>query len=262
MSVVHILLRMLTLARMQQENEERMPNPLKKLAIVIAGHMGAAEAALSHLHGVLRVLARDHRRCQLLLDYTLEESDAEQRRLLWAECRQELLSHEYAEVTEVLSLLKLEGPLQPMLARHMDDALRNETLVSEVDALELGGDEWVATLRRLKRALTNHVYEEEAELFPIIEQALGQSGTIAAEPRFNATKQRAIADLKRADVPSSPPLDTRSIRGLPLHDLRSDRLQEPVSTPNDNRGDGIGNAALMLTPDQGQQGTAGATRHR
>src|SRR5690606_12090279 len=70
MSVVHILLRMLTLARMQQENEERMPNPLKKLAIVIAGHMGAAEAALSHLHGVLRVLAREHRRCQLLLDYS------------------------------------------------------------------------------------------------------------------------------------------------------------------------------------------------
>ena len=199
-----------------------MANPLKKkLAVAVAGQVGIAEAALSHLHGVLRLLAKDHRRCMRLLDFILESNDAQEREAQWREFRQELLAHEYAEIEAVFSRVKPDEPLRALLAQHTEDAVRNETLISELDALPLGSDEWLATLRLLQQAVTNHIYEEENELFPMLEQALGKEGVSSAEPRFAASKRKATEHLANVNSVPAPPLQNRPISGLPLHDLQN-----------------------------------------
>jgi len=170
-----------------------MPDLLKHFAVSLAGAGGVASATLTNLHGVLRVLARDHRRIQTLLGYALQGGRHE-REAFWKQARQELLVHEKAEVDEVLRVLHPKGPYMGLVARHTHDVAVFERRIQEIDELEVGSEPWSRAVGELNQAFRTHAFEEEAELFHWIQEDLGREGLEAAATRVRAAKQRLIAN--------------------------------------------------------------------
>src|SRR5690606_31539688 len=184
------------------QNTQAMPDALKNIAVDIAGAAGAASAAINNLHGVLRLLARDHRRIQTLLGYALHgEADAQEG--LWRQARRELIAHERAEVDVVLDLLHPSGKYEGLVERHRHDVAVLERRVREIDEAEVGSETWTRALSELRDAVRDHTFEEEAELFHWIESDLGRSGVDAAVGRVEAAKARVFASGEQSTILSA-----------------------------------------------------------
>lgn len=170
-----------------------MPN---RMDAIIAKGTGAAKAVEARLHGlvgVFKVLSEQHGEASALLKRV--KNDPDKRRELWPKIRQELLSHEKAELREVYPVLRAFDGCRELADRHDAQAGRLSAQIDRMHAMEISTETWGDELDNLIRMLKDHIREEEEEIFPAAQDVLGPERARDMEPAFLSAKKQLASGL-------------------------------------------------------------------
>jgi len=154
------------------------------------GKVKAAEATLKGLKGVFKVLAEQHGEVTALLLRAKASSQVEKKRDLWVTIRQELLSHERAELEVVYPVLRRYEATQPIAQTHEVEAAELSSMINRLEAGQIGSSDWNDVFDRLVTTVKSHASEEEREFFPKAQHVIGEDVAKGLEPKFLAAKQR------------------------------------------------------------------------
>lgn len=168
-----------------------MPNRMDPLIIRGTAAVTPIEAKLDGLKGVFRTLAQQHADICTLLHRV--RSHMAMRRELWPQVRIELLAHERAEMREVYPVLRQRNATRAFADHHDDEAKELESLIGQLDAIDVDTDAWGVLFAQLADLVVAHAKDEERTIFPAAQQALGDALADELKPRFLAARQQ-IAD--------------------------------------------------------------------
>jgi hemerythrin superfamily protein len=172
-----------------------MTNRIEEAAAKTMGLAKEAKAVATGLRGVFRVLAEQHGEVSALLKRAKSSTDAEKRSELWAKIRVELLSHERGEMQEVYPVLRKYAETKPLAEHHNDEAKELESMITRLDAMSSGSDEWAELLSKIADTVQHHALEEENEIFPKAQNVIGKPEAERLESRFLEAKQRIMKEL-------------------------------------------------------------------
>ena len=164
-----------------------MPNRLDSMMSKGAGMMKGVKARLDGLVGVFKTLAEQHGEVSAMLKRL--QGKPEKRAELWPDIRRELLSHERAEMREVYPVLRQRVETRALAEHHDQEAAEMERLIERIDTA--AGDAWRTLYDQLVDAVHHHANEEESEIFPKAQQAIGEQGAKDLESRFLMAKKQA-----------------------------------------------------------------------
>jgi len=170
-----------------------MPNRMDSIISKGVGTVKGAEARLRGLVGVFKVLSEQHGEAGALLKRV--KRDAAKRAELWPTIRQELVSHERAELRELYPVLAEHGRLRALADRHEVEAGQLSTLIDRIHGTEMSSAEWGQLFDQLVDMVTQHVKEEEGEIFPKAQEVIGAALAKEIEPRFLAAKKQIAMAL-------------------------------------------------------------------
>ena len=144
------------------------------------------------LVGVFRTLADQHTEVAGLFEQV--KASPESRALLWPRIRRELVSHEHSEVRELYPVLRQLEETRALADHHDQEARELDALIARLDALDITSDEWTEKFELLVKTVLHHAKsEEEAKIFPIAQQALGEARAIELDAKVLAVKQKLAA---------------------------------------------------------------------
>ena len=107
--------------------------------------------------------------------HEIESAPASQRRALWTKLRPELELHEKMEEQHLYGPaareVQADRSLAEYQAAHRREVQEAEGLIKEIDRLDPSADSWLATVKKLRDALEQHIRKEEQQIWPKIEQA-------------------------------------------------------------------------------------------
>ncbi|HEU4726732.1 MAG TPA: hemerythrin domain-containing protein [Kofleriaceae bacterium] len=152
------------------------------------GKVKAVKARLSGLVGVFKTLAEQHGEVTALLE-SAKASD-EKFTELWPLVRRELLSHEQAEMRELYPLLRASEATRTLAEHHDAEASELEMQIISIDELGIGSPERRELFQRLIDAVTDHAREEETDIFPRAQDAIGKDRAQALEAPLLAAKHQ------------------------------------------------------------------------
>jgi hemerythrin superfamily protein len=110
-------------------------------------------------------LKRDHRHVADLMHKISATANPAERRALFLDLREALLTHAKAEEATFYSTLAQNEELEDLIAEARDDHRLIERLLSDLDGIDAGSDAWTARFDELKETVEEHVEEEEHEIF-------------------------------------------------------------------------------------------------
>ena len=165
-----------------------MPNRMDSMISKGAGMMKGVKARLDGLHGVFRTLAEQHGEVSAMLKRLQDKP--EKKNELWPEIRRELLSHERAEMREIYPVLRQHAQTRALAEHHDQEAADLERLIERLD-MQVG--DWNMLFDQLVDAVIHHANEEENEIFPKAQDAIGDRATKDLDARFLATKKQIAA---------------------------------------------------------------------
>jgi hemerythrin superfamily protein len=173
-----------------QEDKRRtpMPNRMDSTLSHGMGKVKAVKARLSGLVGVFKTLAEQHGEVTVLLERA--KSSNEKFSELWPTIRRELLSHEQAEMREVYPVLRARDATRDLADHHDAEASEMELLITTIDELAIGSSERVEMYERLVDAVQHHAREEETDIFPKAQDAIGKDQAEAMDEKFLSAKQQ------------------------------------------------------------------------
>jgi hemerythrin superfamily protein len=155
------------------------------------GKLKAVKARLSGLVGVFKTLAEQHGEVTALLE-SAKTSD-EKFSQLWPMIRRELKSHEAAELRELYPLLRAREATRALADHHDAEATQLDQLIASIDELAIGSPMRRDAFQLLIDTVTHHAREEETDIFPKAQDAIGKDQARMLEQRLLATK-RLIAE--------------------------------------------------------------------
>jgi hemerythrin superfamily protein len=155
------------------------------------GTAKAVEARLRGLVGVFKTLAEEHGEAGALLKRM--KSDPAKRAELWPKIRQELLSHEKGELREVYPVLREYAETRALADRHDREANELSATIERLQAAGFESAEFGPLLDRLIDLVEHHVQEEERDIFPKAQDAIGADRARELEPLFLSAKKQAAA---------------------------------------------------------------------
>ena len=170
-----------------------MPNRMDSIISKGTGAVKGAEARLRGLVGVFKVLSEEHGEAGALLKRV--KRDPAKRAELWPKIRQELVSHEKAELREVYPVLREHEQTRALADRHEAEAGQLSALIDRIHATEMASAEWGSLFDQLVDQVEQHVKEEEGEFFPKAQQVIGAARAKELEPRFLAAKKQIAMAL-------------------------------------------------------------------
>jgi hypothetical protein len=170
-----------------------MPTRMDSIVSKARAKARAIDASLHGLIGVFRTLAEQHGEAIALLKRVRD--DPGKRIALWPKIRQELLSHEKAELREVYPVLSEHAAIRALALQHDVDASSLAMLIDRIHATEISSEEWGALFDQLTGLVEHHADMEEHEIFPHAQDAIGVERAKDIEPRFLATKKQVLASL-------------------------------------------------------------------
>jgi len=163
-----------------------MPNRMDTFVSKTKGAVKSVKARMDGLHGVFATLAKQHAEAASLLDAVI--ASPEKREDLWPKIRTALLAHERAEVQEVYPVLRGLPETHALADRHDIEANAMEAMIDRLDAMDLRSDAWGALFEQLADTVKHHaVVEEEEQIFPVAEKALGETRAKELDAKFLAT---------------------------------------------------------------------------
>jgi hemerythrin superfamily protein len=165
-----------------------MPNRLDSMLSKGAGVMKGVKARLEGLTGVFKTLAEQHGEVSAMLKRL--QSKPEKKAELWPEIRRELLSHERGEMREVYPVLRQHVQTRSLAEHHDQEAAELERLIERIDAAAVA--DWRPLFDQLVDTVIHHANEEENEIFPKAQEAIGDRAAKDLEPRFLAAKKQIM----------------------------------------------------------------------
>lgn len=166
-----------------------MPNRMDSMLSKGAGMVKGVKARLGGLVGVFKTLAEQHGEVSAMLKRLQDKP--EKKSELWPEIRRELLSHERAEMREVYPVLREHAQTRALAEHHDQEAAELERLIERLDTSMT--DDWIALYHQLVDTVVHHADEEESDIFPRAQQAIGERAAKDLEARFLAAKKQAAA---------------------------------------------------------------------
>jgi hemerythrin superfamily protein len=165
-----------------------MPSRMDSMLSHGMGKLKAVKARLSGLHGVFKTLAEQHGEVTALLE-SAKTSD-EKFTQLWPIIRRELISHEQAEMRELYPVLRAHDATRALADHHDTEAAELEMQIASLDELAIGSPERREMYQRLIDTVRDHAREEETDIFPRAQDAIGKAQAEAIEARFLSAKQQ------------------------------------------------------------------------
>lgn len=167
---------------------EHMQNRTKP-AVEAASQGKARAKAHDELVGVFRALAEQHDQVAALFEQI--KATPESRALLWPQLRRELVSHEHSEVRELYPVLRQLDETRALADHHDEEARALDAMIGRLDTLNLQADDWSQLFDELVDTVTHHAKaEEEAKIFPIAQEALGEARALELEATVLKAKQQ------------------------------------------------------------------------
>jgi hemerythrin superfamily protein len=165
-----------------------MPSHVDSMLSKGMGKVKEVKARVTGLVGVFATLAEQHGEVAALLERAKSSDDkfAE----LWPMIRRELLSHEQGELREVYPLLRARQAVRELADHHDAEAAQLEQLIRMIDGLSVGSPARREQLERLTDMVLHHAREEETDIFPKAQDALGKAAAEELEAKFMMTKQQ------------------------------------------------------------------------
>jgi hemerythrin superfamily protein len=168
--------------------ELQMPSQVDSMMSHGMGKVKEIKARLSGLVGVFATLAEQHGQVAALLERAKRGDDkfAE----LWPKIRKELISHEQGELREVYPVLRARDATRELADHHDAEAAQLEQLISTIDDLAIGSPTRRERFDQLVDMVLHHAREEETDIFPQAQDALGKEQAEELEAKFLKAKQQ------------------------------------------------------------------------
>lgn len=170
-----------------------MPNRMDSMLSEGMGKMKAVKARLTGLVGVFKTLAEQHGEVTALLERA--KASDEKFTQLWPTIKRELLSHERAELREVYPVLRMHETTRELADHHDAEAQQLEMMIANIDELAIGSSERREMFEQLIDTVLHHAREEESDIFPKAQDAIGKDVAVGLEAKFLAAKQHIAAAI-------------------------------------------------------------------
>lgn len=147
----------------------------------------------------IKLLKEEHGKAKAAFQ-EMEGAPKPQRHALWTKLRPELELHEKMEETHLYGPVAREVQGDRLLAdwesAHHHEVQEAESLIKEIDRLDAADDKWLATVKRLRGALEQHIRKEEQEIWPKIEQVWDAGRLEDAGRKMAAMKHEETATAR------------------------------------------------------------------
>jgi hemerythrin-like domain-containing protein len=125
----------------------------------------------------------------------IESASPAQRGAIWRKLRPDLEAHEKMEELHLYGPAAREAQADRALAdwehAHHREVQEAEGLIREISRLDPSDDKWLATVKKLHKALEQHIRKEEQEIWPKIERQWDAARLEEAGRKMEAMKQEA-----------------------------------------------------------------------
>lgn len=172
-----------------------MLNQLQKAVSEGMGKAREFKVGLKGLNGIFRALAAEHGQVEILLKRLAKTTDPGARAELFPTIRKELLAHERSEMVVLYPALRHHPETRNLADDHNRDALGMERMLDELHAMEFGSEDWGVRFEALIEMVESHARQEENEVFPAGQKAIGQERAEALTEGYLQTKQTILQEL-------------------------------------------------------------------
>jgi hemerythrin superfamily protein len=167
-----------------------MTTSMDKIVSTGKGKLKGVKARLDGLTGIFKTLTAEHGEVSALLERA--KDSVERRAELWPTIRAQLLSHERGEIRELYPVLRSMDATAELADHHDAEAKDMEDMILDLDHLPITTDAWGLLFDQLADAVLHHAEEEETEMFPQAQAALGEALTQELDAKFRLTKQQLL----------------------------------------------------------------------
>lgn len=163
--------------------------------IVSKGMEGAkaVKATVKGITGVFKTLMEQHGEVSGLLRRV--QNNPDKRAELWPTIRRELLSHERGEVRVVFPVLREFEETRELADLHDADATELEAQIDNLESESLDSGSWGEQFDILVKLVSEHVREEESDIFPVAMNVCGDELARELDLKFLQAKKSAMADI-------------------------------------------------------------------
>lgn len=141
---------------------------------------------------VFKLLKQDHKEVKELFKKIEKSSDSavKSREKTFKQLAQELERHAEVEEQIVYPRLKEIKALKDIINEGVEEHLIAKQLLQEIAELSADNEQWKAKVSVLMEIIEHHVEEEEAEMFPKAQKALGKEESAALGKLVEQEKKR------------------------------------------------------------------------
>lgn len=167
--------------------EQATPSAQSPMA---GGRLAQTSTAAGAASDPLAVLVDDHRQITAMMDQALAARDPAERTRLLETLQEALLIHDVSEGMVIYPAMRQAGfrdKATEFTAEHGDI----KTHLFQLGQMPPAAPQWTATLRELRRIVTEHATDEESRAFPQLRQALDSRQM----RQLAVTMQRARAEV-------------------------------------------------------------------
>jgi len=125
---------------------------------------------------IYEALKTDHDKLKELLNelVQLSETDEERRHALVYHIHDELIPHARAEESVFYNSLRAIDAAKEVALHGFEEHMEAEALLRSLQAKDKIDADWKETAKKLKKALTDHITEEEGKIFNVAQQLFTQ----------------------------------------------------------------------------------------
>jgi hemerythrin superfamily protein len=165
-----------------------MPHRFDAMLSQARARLKSIKARLMGLTGVFKTLTEQHGEVIALLHRARTSDD--KFRELWPEIKRQLRAHEHAEVRDLYPLLREHEATREYARHHDGEAADLDLLIAQIDELGSGTVEREAAYGRLIEMVRHHAREEENEVFPKAQDAIGRARAAAIDAKLRLTERQ------------------------------------------------------------------------
>ena len=146
----------------------------------------------------IQLLKQEHGKAKKAFE-EIESAPALGRSALWGKLRPERLHQQMEEKClygPVAREVQGDASLASWETTHIHEVQEAEGLIKEIDRLDPAGESWLATVKKLRGALEQHIRKEEQDIWPKIERAWDSTRLEEAGRQMEAMKQRETAHAR------------------------------------------------------------------
>jgi hemerythrin superfamily protein len=147
---------------------------------------------------VFKLLKKDHREVKTLFKKCAEASSSKAREKLFQQIAQELTMHTQLEEEIFYPRLRQEEKLEETIGEAYEEHHVAKLLIQELSEMSPDEERWDAKLTVLQEMVEHHVQDEEKELFPKAERALGKDEAKTLGKQVEAAKSDLLKGQRKA----------------------------------------------------------------